>query len=69
MSEHELRAYFLPTAGGGVQDSVTYGGTVPGITYGKGVGDIDRTIESKFGVSRWPNVWDNRNNSENFIAA
>jgi hypothetical protein len=49
-----------------VLDTMTYGGTHPGVTPGQGVDDIDVTIESRFGVSRFPDSWDTNNNFDNF---
>lgn len=59
----------LLAAGGGVQDAVTYGGTNPGITEGVGLGNIDKPIESRYGLSRWPDAYDTNNNTMNWQAS
>jgi hypothetical protein len=51
-----------------VQDTVTYGGTHPGYTSGTGAGDLDRAIESRYSLSRYPDSYDTKNSAVDWSA-
>lgn len=52
-----------------VQDTVTYGGgTLSGYTPGTGVADLDASGTNRLGISRWPDGYDTKDNSNDWSA-